>query len=180
MGALFHFAHPHKQRNIKSSEKCACFHSLTSQKQHMVISRFDEMYARTLTKKIKGTTLAKGRNHGGVSIRIEPFFYDSFIRMFASKKIEGWKIRRSTIAGQEKIIIKVRKNFSYLDDYFGDSWRKLDVVVVSKSDGKCYPDGWWELRTNYPLTITYNIELDSFQLSYRIRRKNQHGVFIGS
>ena len=38
----------------------------------------DRMYKKHLAKRITGTTLAKGRNNGAVSVRIEPFAYGTF------------------------------------------------------------------------------------------------------
>ena len=139
-----------------------------------------------ISVRLQKTILKKGRNHGTVSVRIEPFFqiyFDLMFGLLADDKDETWQVvvRKRKAGGRRFTKLTVRDYFAGLDDVFGGScWRKAPIHIPfpGSENGTLY-DGYWQLNSHKPVLITFNHEKHALTILYHVCEYNRHGVYQG-
>ena len=106
-----------------------------------------------IAQRLQKTILAKGRNHGRVCIKIEPFFPIYFNELFVSvcdQHNETWQSEIKKSKRAKKTVITIRDYFADLDAVLGGkSWRSTEVYIPfpGTETGKLL-DGYWVLNSD--------------------------------
>jgi len=137
----------------------------------------EDMLICNLRKEISRTILAKGRNHGAVSVRMENFpkhFFESWFNCRSKQWKRKASLSRKT--GYRTHSIKIGGKFERLDKFLG-SWREMEVNIPLTIKDGTLNDGKWILNENEHVVVFYNETLASLNISFRIMRFNRFGVF---
>lgn len=135
-----------------------------------------------INTKLSKTILKKVRNHGGVTVKIQPFYPVFFEKMIIplADRHESWKVvnHKSARFGK-RTTIKIPDYFASLDEAFGD-WRKHTVYIpFPKSPSGKFNDGYYLLNSNEKLILNYNYTKLCLMIKFSINRYNSRDVFQG-
>ena len=136
-----------------------------------------------LQQRIKKTVLHRGRNHGLVNIRVEPFFSFCFEKFFLQRAecIESWRIlhRKNKQLGKKSTTVTIPDFYTNLDEILGD-WRKIVVFIPCRVSATGFvDDGYYALNQSEQMVISYNYAKLSLSIRYKITRFNSFDVFQG-